>query len=162
MVIELRAFRKEDFKAVLNIYNEGIKTGIATFETKLPKWSEWHKKHNLHPRLVATFNQNIVGFAVLSKVSQRAVYKGVAEVSIYVAPHMQGKHIGKQLLLQLIKESESLGFWTLQANIFKENKISIHLHNVCGFQVVGTREKIGKLNNKWFDNVLLERRSQLI
>ena len=162
MHVSIRAFTNDDFNTVLNIYEEGIQTGIATFETKVPNWSEWDKKYMSHPRLVATYNQDVIGFAVLSKVSPRKVYKGVAEVSVYVASHMRGKHIGKQLLLQLITESESLGFWTLQANIFKANKISIHLHTACGFKVVGIREKIGKLNNKWFDNVLLERRSCLI
>ncbi|WP_298756207.1 GNAT family N-acetyltransferase [uncultured Psychroserpens sp.] len=162
MCIVLRAFRKDDFQQVLDIYGDGIRTGIATFETKLPDWSLWNKKYIDHPRIVASIDQDIVGFAVLSKVSQRDVYRGVAEVSVYVAKRIQGKRIGKQLLLQLIKESESRGFWTLQASIFKDNKISIHLHKSCGFRVIGIREKIGKLNNKWFDNVLLERRSHHI
>lgn len=162
MNVSIRAFRKNDFPDVLNIYHEGIKTGYATFETKLPNWSTWNNKYVTTPRLIAEVGQDIVGFAVLSQVSNRTVYKGVAEVSLYVAEHMRGYLIGKKLLSQLIKDSETNGFWTLQAGIFSSNKVSIHLHESCGFRIVGTREKIGQLHNTWFDNILLERRSKII
>jgi len=102
----------------------------------------------------------VVGFAVLSETSKLEVYKGVAEVSLYVAENRRGQNIGKALLKRLIVESEEHDFWTLQACIFPENKASIFLHKNCGFTIVGIREKIGRLYNRWFDNVLLERRSK--
>jgi L-amino acid N-acyltransferase YncA len=102
-----------------------------------------------------------VGFAVLSLVSKRDVYKGVAEVSVYVASSFKGQHIGEDLLKQLINESEEKSFWTLQAVIFSENIASIALHKKCGFRVVGIREKIGQLDGKWHDNYFLERRSKV-
>ena len=98
----------------------------------------------------------------MSKASNRTVYKGVAEVSVYITKNQRGKHIGEMLLKQLIKESESLGYWTLQAGIFSENIASIRLHIKCGFRIIGVREKIGQLHGKWHDNVFVERRSQLI
>lgn len=162
MQVALRTFQQKDFPDVLNIYEEGIKTGIATFETTLPTQEEWNKKYIDNPRLVATIENTIVGFAVLSQTSKRDVYRGVAEVSVYVTQNKRGQKIGKQLLQQLVAESESLQFWTLQANIFPQNKASIALHENCGFNVVGVREKIGQLQGNWFDNVLMERRSKKI
>ncbi|WP_460220170.1 GNAT family N-acetyltransferase [Psychroserpens sp. MEBiC05023] len=162
MDITIRTFQKADFNKVIAIYEQGIHTGIATFETTLPNWQKWNKKYVLNPRLVAQHKDSVVGFAALSLASNRSVYKGVAEVSICVAENLRGQGIGKKLLQQLITESENNGFWTLQAGIFSTNKVSIHLHKSCGFRIVGTREKIGQLNNAWFDNVLLEKRSKII
>jgi phosphinothricin acetyltransferase len=161
-VIELRPFKKEGFEAISSIYAEGITTGIATFETKVPDWSTWDKKYIDTCRIVATIEDKIVGFAVLSQASKRKVYEGVAEVSVYVDNMYKSKGVGEKLLNQLISESEASGFWTLQAGIFSENQASINLHKKCGFRIVGVRKKIGKLNGKWYDNHFLERRSKNI
>ena len=161
MEIVVRPLLKTDWQSVSKIYEEGIDTGIATFETEVPTWELWNEKYIEHCRIVAELDCEVVGFAVLSQVSKRAVYKGVAEVSVYVSTNHRRKNIGETLLTQLIKESESKGFWTLQAVIFSENKASIKLHEKCRFRVVGVREKIGKLQGKWHDNYLLERRSNL-
>lgn len=162
MGIVVRALNKTDWQAVSKIYAEGIATGIATFETDVPSWELWNEKYIDDCRLVAELNKEVVGFAVLSQVSKRKVYSGVAEVSVYVSSNHRGHKIGETLLNQLIKASEAHGFWTLQANIFSENTASINLHNKCGFRLVGIREKIGKLHGKWHDNHLLERRSIVI
>lgn len=162
MGIVVRELLKTDWIAVSNIYAEGIATGIATFETEVPEWELWNEKYIEHIRIVAELNNEVVGFAVLSQVSKRKVYKGVAEVSVYVSTNHWGHKIGETLLKQLIMESENYGFWTLQANIFSENIASINLHKKCGFRMVGIREKIGMLHGKWHDNHLLERRSIVI
>lgn len=162
MGIVARALNKTDWQAVSKIYAEGIATSIATFETDVPSWELWNEKYIDVCRLVAELNKEVVGFAVLSQVSKRKVYSGVAEVSVYVSSNHRGHKIGETLLNQLIKASEAYGFWTLQANIFSENTASINLHNKCGFRLVGIREKIGKLHGKWHDNHLLERRSIVI
>ncbi len=161
MEIVVRPLLKTDWESVSKIYKEGIDTGIATFETEVPTWNLWDEKYIEHCRIVAEINREVVGFAVLSQVSKREVYKGVAEVSVYVSTNHRGKNIGKVLLTQLVRESESNGFWTLQAGIFSENIASICLHEKCGFRIVGIREKIGKLHGKWHDNYLLERRSNI-
>lgn len=162
MEIVVRQLIKEDWTSVSKIYADGIATGIATFETEVSDWETWNIKYVDSCRIVATQNTNVVGFAALSLVSQRDVYLGVAEVTVYVDENFKGKGIGKTLLEELIKQSETNGFWTLQAGIFSENIASINLHKKCGFRVVGVKEKIGQLNKKWHNNHFLERRSKII
>lgn len=162
MEIAVRPLVKSDWAVVSKIYEEGIATGIATFETICPDWEQWDNKYLKPCRIVAVYNGNVIGFGVLAPVSKRSVYKGVAEVSVYVFQRFWGKQVGKTLLKALIEDSESEGFWTLQAAIFSENKASIHLHVKCGFRIVGIREKIGQLKGKWHDNHFLERRSKII
>ncbi len=148
--------------AVKAIYEEGIATGNATFQTGAPAWEEWDATHISTCRLVAVENGAVLGWAALTAVSGRCVYAGVAEVSVYVAAAARGKGLGRQLLEALVQESEQHQFWTLQAGIFPENEASIHLHEVCGFRIVGRREKIGQMNGKWRDTLLLERRSKIV
>lgn len=158
----IRNFNENDWISVSKIYEQGIATGIATFETEVPTFNIWDQKFIKKCRLIIEDKNEVIGFGVLSQVSNRKVYNGVAEVTIYVAEKQRGKGIGKQLLNALILDSEKEGFWTLQASIFSKNTASIHLHEACGFKVVGIREKIGQLNGIWFDNHLLERRSKKI
>jgi L-amino acid N-acyltransferase YncA len=162
--------------AVREIYSEGIATGSATFETELPDWEKWDSSHRKDSRLVAlepfeedvadllipSSQPKVLGWAALSAVSARRVYRGVAEVSVYVAAAARGRGIGKALLDALVLESEVNGIWTLQAGIFPENVASIALHQSCGFRKVGVRRRIGKLGDRWRDVVLLERRSEKI
>ena len=160
--ISIRPLIKTDWDSVSKIYAGGIATGIATFETEIPDWEAWNKNYIESCRIVAVKSNVVVGFAVLSQVSKRKVYKGVAEVTVYIDIDYKRQYIGEILLRQLIKESEENGFWTLQAGTFSENIASIELHKKCGFRVVGIREKIGQLNGKWYDNYFLERRSKSI
>lgn len=162
MAIVIRPFLEQDWDSVSRIYTEGIATGIASFETKVPNWVEWNQKYITSCRLIAEVDNLVVGFAVISQVSNREVYKGVAEVTLYVSESHRGKQIGETLLNQLIIESEANGFWTLNAAIFSENIASINLHKKCGFRIVGLREKLGQRYGKWHDNYLLERRSKKI
>lgn len=160
--IQIRSFQKEDYSACAKIYKVGMDTGIATFETKVPDWEKWNTKFLSQCRFVAEANLSIIGWCALSPFSTREVYKGVAEVTIYIAEKAQKKGIGKLLLQHLVKESEILGFWTLQARIFTENTASIVLHEKCGFRKVGIREKLGQRDGIWYDNILLERRSKKV
>jgi phosphinothricin acetyltransferase len=151
--------------AVREIYGQGIATGNATFETELPDWEKWDSRHRKDCRLVAveTGNQqNVRGWAALSPVSSSYVYRGVAEVSVYVGLSARGRGVGKSLLQSLIREAETSGVWTLQAGIFPENTASLTLHKSWGFREVGVREKIGMLKGVWRDVLLLERRSPTV
>jgi L-amino acid N-acyltransferase YncA len=150
------------WESVRQIYQEGIDTGNATFQNNIPFWDEWDNTHEINCRLIATDSENIIGWAALTPVSSRCVYAGVGEVSVYVASAARGKGVGKQLLQQLIFESEKNNFWTLQAGIFPENGASIKIHVDCGFRIIGTREKIGEMNSVWRDTLFLERRSKTI
>jgi L-amino acid N-acyltransferase YncA len=149
-----------DWPAVRAIYEEGIATGNATFETTAPAWEQWNQSHRQDCRLVAHRNGQVIGWAALSPVSSRCVYAGVAEVSVYVAAAARGQGAGKRLLSALIEASEQAGLWTLQAGIFPENTSSLALHQACGFRELGRRERIGRMNGVWRDVALLERRSR--
>jgi L-amino acid N-acyltransferase YncA len=160
--MEIIALQAVHWPDVSRIYEEGIATGQATFQTNAPSWEEWDRNHLPHTRLVAMDGGIVRGWAALTPVSGRCVYAGVAEVSVYIAAVARGKGVGKSLLNALVSESEKQGLWTLQAGIFPENKASIRLHEGNGFRIVGTRERIGKMNGAWRDTILLERRSTLI
>lgn len=152
----------DHWESVKKIYEDGIATSKATFQTSAPTWEEWNQAHIPIPRLIAIENDEILGWSALTPVSGRCVYAGVAEVSIYIGSIARGKGIGKQLLNQLIEESEKQNIWTLQSGIFPENKASISLHLSAGFRIIGIREKIGMMDGKWRDIVLLEKRSHTI
>lgn len=153
---------KNNFANVARIYRTGIETGTATFEINVPSFEEWDKKHLPFGRITIMENERMLGWASLSKVSDRCVYGGVAEVSVYVSSSAQGQGIGTRLLQKLIEISESEGIWTLQCGIMRENTASIRLHKKCGFREIGYREKVGKLNGVWRDNIILERRSKTV
>ena len=156
----VRRMAASDWARVADIYEAGIASGHATFETNVPDWDSWDGSHLAAPRLVAVdaFDQ-VVGWAAGSAVSERCAYGGVMEHSVYVDPPSQGRGVGGLLLKTLLAESERLGFWTIQSGVFPENLASLALHRKWGFREVGRREKIGRHHGVWRDVVLLERRS---
>jgi L-amino acid N-acyltransferase YncA len=159
MSVETLGLERGHWDEVRQIYEEGIATGLATFETVVPDWETWDRSHLPFARLVAVSGGDVVGWAALSPVSDRCAYGGVAEVSVYVAKASRGQGMGSILLERLVNASEAGGIWTLQAGIFAGNQGSLELHRKAGFREVGRREKLGKLNGEWRDVVLLERRS---
>lgn len=163
MDYKIDQMKASDWTQVADIYTEGIKTKIATFQSAVPSWEEWNNDHCESCRLVARAGDTILGWAALSPVSSRCVYAGVAEVSVYIAGQYQGQKVGMALLEKLIKISEEYGYWTLQSGIIKENTASLSLHKKCDFREIGSRERLGKMDNgKWHDVVLVERRSKLV
>ncbi|MBB6451230.1 phosphinothricin acetyltransferase [Geomicrobium halophilum] len=160
--IQIDKLVPEDWQQVQQIYLQGISTGHATFQKEAPTWEEWNQSHLLECRMVARSAEDIIGWAALTPISNRAVYAGVAEVSIYIRQNSQGKGVGSKLLKSLIEESEQNGFWTLQSGIFPENHFSVTLHSKFGFREVGRRERMGKMNGVWRDILLLERRSHKV
>ena len=148
----------EDWPAVRAIYEQGMASGVATFETEAPSWDAWNAARLPHSRLVAR-DEAVLGWAALSPVSRRACYAGVAEVGIYVAERARGRGVGRALLEALIRSAEEHGIWTLQGATIAENAASIALQQRCGFRIVGRRERIAKRDGVWRDTVLTERRS---
>jgi L-amino acid N-acyltransferase YncA len=161
-MINIRSFQNADWNAVSGIYEQGIKTKNATFETQVPEFDIWIKKFRTDLLWVVHIDHEVVGWAGLRPVSDRKVYEGVVEVTIYIHQSHIGKGIGTALMQHLITESEKAGIWTLYASIFPENTASIHLHNAAGFREIGFREKIAQLDGKWRNTVLFERRSKKI
>ena len=161
-LVAIRTLQPSDWPALAAIYQQGIDTGQATFETLAPSPDEMASRYLAAPQLVAHSNGVVVGYALLSAVSGRGVYSGVAEVSLYVRADRRGQGIGGRLLPVLVADSEALGFWTLQAGIFPENEASVALHHRAGFRTVGYRQKLAQQHGIWRDVLLLERRSQLV
>jgi L-amino acid N-acyltransferase YncA len=164
--LEVRPLTPEDWPVVRAIYEDGIATGDATFDAMAPSWEAWDDDHFDSPRLVAHLGpaggDEVIAWTALTPVSRRPVYRGVADVSIYVAAGYRGRGVGRVLLRAMIARSEAEGLWTLQAGVFPENAPSLALHRACGFRVVGTRERMGFMDGRWRDVVLLERRSGLV
>jgi len=156
--MKLRPMLPEDWPEVRRIYLEGIASGNSTFQTEAPTWEQWDANHLQACRLVAVQGETVVGWAVLAAISARPVYRGVAEVSVYVTNTVHGHGVGKALMQELVSASEQHGFWTLQAGIFPENVASLAVHARVGFRQVGRRERMGQLGGVWRDVVLVERR----
>jgi len=156
-----------DWEQVRRIYQEGIATGHATFETEAPDWEKWNMAHLLNCRLVVRDADKVIGWAALSPVSVRRVYSGVAEMSLYISSTKHRQGVGSALMTALIGDAEKSGVWTLQAGIFPENKASLALVKKHGFREVGRRERLGKMTHGplagiWRNVILLERRSQSV
>lgn len=150
------------WEAVRAIYEAGIATGLATFETAAPEWSTWDANHRPECRRVVKRDGQVVGWAALKPTSSRYAYRGVAEISIYIAPEARRQGVGRALLRDMVACSEANGVWTLQATVFPENEASLHLHQSVDFRIVGRRERIACLHGQWRGTVLLERRSTVI
>ncbi len=153
---------EKNWPSISSIYEEGITTGNATFEQTVPSWEKWISNKIRACSIYLTSEKEIIGWGALSKISDREVYSGVAEVSVYIKKEFCKKGYGFQILEKIIELSEENNIWTLQAGIFPENVASINLHKKCGFRLIGRREKIGKMNDQWRDTVLMERRSELL
>ena len=160
--MEIEELRPEHWTEVARIYAEGIATGDATFETEVPSWEDWDAAHLRPHRLVATDGERLVGWVAASAVSDRCVYGGVVEHSVYVAADARGRGVGLALLEALVSSTEDAGIWTIQTGIFPENAASVAVHERVGFRVVGRRERLGKLDGAWRDVLLLERRSPVV
>jgi len=167
--VTVRAMTVADWPAVERIHAEGIATRSATFETAPPTWTEFDAGHTADHRLVAVLPRpaggapdQVVGWAACSRANSRCVYRGVLEISVYVAAEARGRGVGSALMAALVEQTEAAGVWTLQAGVFPENTGSLALHRRFGFRDVGRRERIGQLDGEWRDVLLLERRSAVV
>lgn len=164
--IHIRPMTASDWPAVEAIYREGIGTGNATFESEPPSWDDFDREKAAEPRLVALIDDRIVGWAAAAPVSDRCVYGGVLDHSVYVADSARKQGVGRALLEAFVRAAEDAGIWTIQSGVFPENEASLNLHRAAGFRVVGTRERVGKMGHgphagAWRDLVLIERRSDI-
>lgn len=163
MEYKIEEMKPIDWEKVREIYIEGIRTGLATFQTEAPSWENWDKGHLHSCRLVARSQNEILGWVALSPTSSRCCYSGVVEVSIYIGERYKGQGVGTTLLTNLIKRSEEIGIWTLYCAVIRENNASIATHKKCGFREIGVRERVAKTaDGVWHDVVLLERRSKVV
>jgi L-amino acid N-acyltransferase YncA len=148
---------------ILAVYQAGLDTGNASFEVTAPPWERWDVIHLPDHRFVGLDSGGrVLGWVALSPISDRPVYAGVVEESVYVHPSARGQGIGTALLHATVASSEISGIWTIQTGIFPENHASLALHVKVGFRVVGVRERIGRHYGRWRDVILLERRSPFV
>ena len=158
LIVDVRNFKDTDWDQVKQIYQLGIDTGVATFEVSPPETlKEWKEKIQDVFTFVCEENNVVIGWITLSKVSNRCVYEGVGEVSIYIHPNYKRKKVGEQLYKHFEKSVRDSGYWTIQAQLFTKNLASKSFFESQGFRQVGIREKIGQLNNEWIDNYLYEK-----
>jgi L-amino acid N-acyltransferase YncA/DNA-binding transcriptional ArsR family regulator len=156
--VTVRALRPADWRAVRRIYGEGIATGNATFDTKVPDRRTLDRAWLPGHRWVAEIGGQLVGWAAATAASTRPVYAGVAETSIYVGDGYRGRGVGRALVHRQVAAADDAGLWTLQASIFPENRASVALHLSVGFRTLGVRERIARHHGQWRDTVFLERR----
>jgi L-amino acid N-acyltransferase YncA len=163
IAMQITTMAEEHAAEVLAIYQAGIDEGDATFETQAPDWTAFAATKLPDHRFVAIDESGrVIGWVAASAVSERCVYAGVVEHSVYVDPGARGRGVGRALLEALVASTEGAGVWTIQSGIFPENAASIALHTRAGFRVVGTRERLGQHHGRWRDVVLMERRSTLL
>jgi phosphinothricin acetyltransferase len=162
VTLRIDAMTAAEWPDVRRIYEEGLATGVGSFETTVPSWHEWDAARLPHSRLVARRGDAIVGWVALSPVSKRACYAGVAELAVYVAQRERGRGVGRALIDALVASAESHGIWTLQAATIATNAASLALLARCGFRTVGRRERIAKRDGRWQDSILTERRSERV
>jgi len=160
--VHVEPLRAGHWPEVARIYAAGVATRNATFETSVPSWQDWDRAHLAEHRFVAIEDGVVLGWAALVPVSDRCVYAGVVENSVYVAETAQGRGVGRALLDALVASTEAAGIWTIQTGVFPENEASVRLHERAGFRVVGRRERLGKLDGAWRDVLFLERRSGVV
>jgi L-amino acid N-acyltransferase YncA len=155
----IRTLKESDSAVVLDIYQQGLDSGEASFETSAPEWQVWDRKYHPFGRLIREQDGQVQGWAALAPVSARECYRGVAEVSVYVANNHLGKGVGQGLMAALVETSENNGIWSLYSSIFAENKATLRLHLRHGFREVGIRERIAQQDGLWRNTMILERRS---
>ena len=161
--VTIRPMRPADAGEVLAIYQAGLDGGNASFETAAPSWAEFDaRKLPLHRHVAIDTTGKILGWIAATAVSDRCVYAGIIEHSIYIAPDQHGRGIGNGLLNALIDSSQTAGIWTIQSGLFPDNTASLHLHHRAGFRTVGTRHRIGRHHGHWRDVILIERRSTTV
>ena len=157
--VTIRPVADDDMATVLAIYDEGIATRNATFETKLPTARQLRGRWLPDLAWVAELDGQVVGWTAVTPVSARECYVGVGETSVYVAEAARGRGVGKALLSTQVMEADGAGLWTLQTSIFPENRASLALHRSAGYRTLAVRSSIARLDGVWRDTVLLERRA---
>jgi L-amino acid N-acyltransferase YncA len=164
--VKIRPMQDADAAAVLRIYQDGLDTGQASFETLAPSWAAFDAgKLSAHRYVAVDDHETVLGWVAVSPVSTRPVYAGVVEHSVYVDPDLRGRGVGRALLRALVASTEEAGIWTIQSGVFPENTASLVLHRRAGFRVVGIRDRVGRhaaYGDRWRDVVFIERRSPIV
>lgn len=155
----IREMIESDAARVLELYRQGIESGISTFTKECLSYAEWDESHHKFCRFVYETDGEVTGWVVIAPTSKREIYSGVVEVSLYVDEKYSHRGIGTALLLHLIEKAPEHGLWCLYSAILETNPRSIALHEKCGFRRIGYRERIAKdRSGEWRNTVIFEKR----
>ena len=159
-MVTIRPAALQDLEEITNIYNEAILNTVATFDTEIKTIVEQEKWFNAHgtkyPILVAVIDK-VVGWASLSQWSDRCAYSDTAEISLYIKEQYRGQGVGKKLLAAIIQKGQEAGLHTVIARIAEGNEVSIHLHEVFGFEHIGVMREVGQKFGKRLDVYLMQK-----
>ncbi len=160
-MLTIRKASLGDLAAITEIYNQAILKTTATFDTEpksLEEQKEWFENHSpKYPVLVAEEDGQVIGWASLSKWSDRCAYSDTAEISLYVSEKERGRGIGRELLEAIIKEGEKSGLHSIIARIAEGNDMSIHLHRSVGFEQIGIMKEVGRKFGRLLDIYLMQK-----
>jgi L-amino acid N-acyltransferase YncA len=160
MVI-IRKATIDDLPAITEIYNQAILTTTATFDTEPKSLEEqkiWFESHGpKYPVLLAEEDDRVIGWASLSRWSDRCAYSDTAEISLYIYEKERGKGIGRKLLEAIIREGEKAGLHSIIARIAEGNEVSIHLHLSAGFEHIGIMREVGRKFGRLLDVYLMQK-----
>jgi L-amino acid N-acyltransferase YncA len=159
----IRSAEPRDVPAITRIYAHAVRYGTASFELEPPDEAETARRYRAlvdggFPYLVAELDGAVAGYAYAGPYRARPAYRFTVEDSIYIAPDMQRRGVGRALLDRLLVESEARGFRQMIAVIGDSAQVaSIELHRAAGFRMVGTFEAVGFKFGRWLDSVLMQK-----
>ena len=158
--IAVRLAQPSDTHDICDIYNQGIESGKATFDTtprNLTDIEPWFDRLDDYPVLVAVQDNRVIGFARLFEYRPRACYRQNTELSIYLSNSAQGQGVGSALATNLINLADTLGYTKMLSRIFTFNHASLALCKKFGFREVGVYRRHGQINDQWMDVVIVEK-----
>jgi len=161
--VSIRTALPGDIAAITRIYAHAVIHGTASFELEPPDEAEMARRQSAllarrFPYIVAELNDAVAGYAYAGPYRDRRAYDWCIEDSIYIAPELHRRGIGRLLLMRLIAESEARGFRQMIGVIGDTaNAASVAVHAACGFRLIGTFQSIGYKHGRWLDTVLMQR-----
>jgi phosphinothricin acetyltransferase len=163
MALSIRPTLASDIPAITRIYAHAVKHGTATFELEPPDETEMLRRFDKlraggFPYIVAEVEGAVAGYAYAGAFRERPAYRFTVEDSIYIAPEMHRRGIGRALLMRLIEEAEAAGFRQMMAVIGDSAQAgSIGVHRACGFEDAGVFKAVGFKFGRWLDTVQMQR-----
>jgi len=151
----IRTIDSQDVQACLDIYAPFVTNAAVSFELEVPPLSEFQQRvsqiTSKYPWLVATENNDVLGYAYASNYRDRLAYQWNVEVSVYVHPNQKQKKVGQALYTELLRLLQLQGFCKAFAVIAIPNEASVKFHTHMGFKEFATYEKVGFKLGKWHD-----------
>lgn len=157
----IRDYTALDLAAISEIYNESILQGGITMDCEYQSVEQTAsmvaKFSTRETILVAERQEQILGWGILKRYSDRPGYRVCCETSIYLSLKERGKGHGRRLQTQLLERAQELGYHHVVAKILKANHRSIEFHQQFEFEIVGVQKEVGFYGGRWHDVVIMQR-----